>query len=134
MPLTEQQLHRIVTRRTSDAYFNQKRRARAVGVRLDFELQDLRNVILAELGRPCCYCGVELRHNNFGVDHDRPVSGGGSWSISNCIVCCGSCNLIKGNMTGDEFRVFLGTLAELSPVAVQSIRSRLKASGKVVRC
>ncbi len=61
------------------------------------------------------------------------MSRGGSWSIGNCTVCCGSCNLIKGNMMGDVFRVLLSTLAELPPVAVESIRRRLKAGSRVVR-
>lgn len=36
-------------------------------------------------------------------------------------------------MMGDVFRVLLSTLAELPPVAVESIRRRLKAGSRVVR-
>jgi hypothetical protein len=36
-------------------------------------------------------------------------------------------------MTGDEFRLFLSTLAELPPVVVQSIRGRLRQDRALLR-
>lgn len=51
----------------------------------------------------CFYCQQELIEDNFQplsktVDHFIPLSKGGSGKVDNLRVCCGKCNVAKGNI------------------------------------
>lgn len=61
----------------------------------------------------CDHCGVELTNSypvtstNKSIDHDVPLSRGGSHSISNISVLCLGCNSSKGSRTMEEFGRFV---------------------------
>jgi 5-methylcytosine-specific restriction endonuclease McrA len=50
----------------------------------------------------CPYCRRRLRRRGKTLDHVIPVSRGGIHSITNVLVCCGSCNSRKGTRTLQE--------------------------------
>jgi 5-methylcytosine-specific restriction endonuclease McrA len=61
-------------------------------------------------GFTCCYCGRQLKIteplpslNVFSLDHYRPFAGGGYNNLSNIVICCHSCNIVKGTLNGDTF-------------------------------
>lgn len=47
-------------------------------------------------GWSCQYCGKKLILNNMTIDHIIPKCKGGKTTWRNCVVCCKSCNKIKG--------------------------------------
>lgn len=65
-------------------------------------------------GFKCCYCGCQmLMHQSypsfevFSLDHYVPFAAGGDNVVSNIVVCCHTCNIIKGTMSGDTFKELL---------------------------
>ena len=48
----------------------------------------------------CAYCG---KKSAIGLDHWIPITQGGASTFTNVIPCCFTCNVLKGNFTGDEF-------------------------------
>lgn len=53
-----------------------------------------------ELGNRCFYCGIG---GKLTLDHQTPLSRGGTNNLDNIVPCCGSCNSRKGTKTLDEF-------------------------------
>lgn len=69
--------------------------------------------IFAKTGGECTYCEKQLAWGNYGrvgfraawqVDHSLPVSRGGTDHLNNLVPACVTCNRVKGDMTGVEFR------------------------------
>jgi len=54
----------------------------------------MRRFILIRDNFECQYCGSS---KDLTMDHIHPVSKGGSWSWTNLVACCSSCNSNKGN-------------------------------------
>jgi len=65
--------------------------------------RSLRKIIFAEKGRVCIYCGEEATH----IDHQIPLSKGGTNQTDNLEPVCGVCNVKKQNKTDKEFRSYL---------------------------
>lgn len=61
-------------------------------------------------GGHCQYCDAELSRNQSTVDHVLPRSRGGDTSWENCVVCCATCNVKKGNKTPIEAGMNLLTI------------------------
>src|SRR5581483_5501929 len=101
--MSKRRKHASFARRTHSVYRHQALRAKEHGATLNYTLAELRNVVRAELEHPCPYCGDALTVQTFGLDHDRPVSRGGEWSVANLVVCCAPCNRAKGNMDRREY-------------------------------
>jgi len=62
---------------------------------------EVRAYLLEKWQRRCAYCqqlSIRLQ-----VEHLVPKSRGGSDRISNLVLACGACNLVKGNKTAEEF-------------------------------
>jgi 5-methylcytosine-specific restriction endonuclease McrA len=58
----------------------------------------------------CHYCEAEItfyrkRPNSLHIDHRIPISRGGSDEISNLAASCRQCNLLKADMTDQEFKI-----------------------------
>lgn len=69
-------------------------------------------------GFQCCYCGCRMMvHQSFpsleafSLDHSVPLAAGGDNEMSNIVICCHSCNIVKGTMTGDTFKELLGSIS-----------------------
>lgn len=67
-----------------------------------------RNVMLRD--KSCCqYCGVKVGKASGTIDHIIPRSKGGKSTYANCVVCCKSCNNIKGSKTPESLGMRLLT-------------------------
>lgn len=51
----------------------------------------------------CIYCGLVINSKNWHLDHYYPVSKSGKNVIANLVSSCSVCNLMKSNMTGEQF-------------------------------
>ena len=51
----------------------------------------------------CSICGKPINIEEMTIDHIIPLSRGGDGSFSNVQATCYSCNLMKHNLTNDEF-------------------------------
>ena len=80
----------------------------------------------------CVYCNTEIKIKDYSVDHIQPRSRGGSDAIDNLHLICISCNMMKGNLTDEEFKELLKFLED-KPTVKKIIQQRLKASGFVYR-
>jgi hypothetical protein len=50
----------------------------------------------------CQYCSKKLLRNNVTIDHILPKCRGGKTTWKNCVVCCKTCNKIKGSKLPHE--------------------------------
>jgi 5-methylcytosine-specific restriction endonuclease McrA len=62
---------------------------------------EVRSYLLEKFGRSCAYCGCT--NVPFEIDHQVPLSRGGSDRVSNLVLSCHRCNLAKGNRTAAEW-------------------------------
>lgn len=65
-------------------------------------------------GFKCCYCQRELKITEpypslsvFSLDHDLPFARNGYNNLNNIVICCHSCNIIKGTLRGETYRELL---------------------------
>ena len=65
-------------------------------------------------GFRCYYCGCALHVRQprpspqvFSLDHYLPFALGGKNTVENIVICCHSCNIIKGTMRGGTFEELL---------------------------
>src|SRR5688572_1148366 len=49
----------------------------------------------------CPYCHRDPHWNELSFDHIQPSSREGTGDPSNLIICCRTCNMEKGNLTGE---------------------------------
>ena len=65
--------------------------------------EDIVELFNAQIGL-CIYCGVDLLDAGYHVDHDVPLTRGGSNDPENLVLTCPRCNQSKQALTGGEFR------------------------------
>jgi 5-methylcytosine-specific restriction endonuclease McrA len=58
----------------------------------------------------CAYCGNMVNLAFFDVDHVIPIIDYGTDDINNLMPCCRPCNLMKGTLMLDDFRVLFTML------------------------
>ena len=58
---------------------------------------------LKELSHICAYCGKALTEKNKTIDHITPQCANGKGYANNIVVCCGNCNVKKGNVDINNF-------------------------------
>ena len=77
----------------------------------------------------CSYCEDKITFKNISIDHIQPISRGGlKDSLTNIHFICLSCNMIKGNLTHDEYKKLLQFLLA-NPSIYSLLKIRLKFSG-----
>ena len=130
MRLTPKNRRRFLTR-TRTIYRHQRERAKAAGQELDYDLIDLRELVLE--ASKCPSCLVEIRADNFSLDHLMPTSRGGRHCLSNLRACCLRCNQVKGLLTLGEFAALRHTIARWPPIARKDLFARLRAGGRMCR-
>lgn len=54
----------------------------------------------------CQYCGGQFRTSDLTFDHVLPRSRGGRTNWSNIVTACQPCNMVKGNKTTKESRMY----------------------------
>lgn len=115
MGILEKRRHRIFMQRTASMYRSANERQRMAGtVPLSKSLGMFREWVAAWIGKTCRYCNEEITVRNFSLDHDVPLSRGGSGEFANLSICCSGSNKAKGNMTADEFTALTADLGVLS--------------------
>jgi hypothetical protein len=120
-------------------YWKKGKRAgmvRVPGRELPFDLEDLRRHLAKRIGlnaKPCTYCGAAIDILSLSLDHQYPVSRGGSLALDNLVECCADCNRLKGPLTAEEFGLLLDFLRQLPPAAQTDLRRRLKAGAMGVK-
>jgi 5-methylcytosine-specific restriction endonuclease McrA len=53
--------------------------------------------------KECEYCKTPLELDQTTIDHKHPLSRGGTDDRENLVICCKTCNMLKGDMTVAEF-------------------------------
>lgn len=66
-----------------------------------------RKKIFDKCGGHCGYCGIKLKNNKFEIEHRQPKSRGGRDNPNNILPACRPCNIRKGPLTVEEFRIQL---------------------------
>lgn len=94
------------------------------------ELLKKRIQVLKHGGCRCAYCGVELKPNNFTIDHKYPKSKGGDSSIKNLKPSCRFCNHIKGPLNIKEFKNLLLELSHFETVLGKKVKSKFNLGGE----
>jgi len=75
-------------------------------------------------GYECQYCGIKPGSEELSIDHVIPKSKGGKTTWENCVLCCISCNSIKGNR--ELYEVRSGKFSHGMVLAKKPIKPRLK--------
>jgi hypothetical protein len=116
-------------RRCQGIYAVQRRRAKADGVALNYDADDL--VFMAEHAKWCHYCRMPFALDQLRFDHGKPIARGGRHAVDNLVVCCDKCNRLKGLLTGFEYAALLSFLSDLHPAARQDLEKRLLSGSRV---
>jgi len=118
----------LLRRLARGALARHRHRAAAVGQVLSYGQAELE--ALAAAAKTCCYCKAALGFD-LQFDHRTPTSRpGGDFALSNLVVCCRRCNLLKGQLDAGEFRLLRELLAKLHPAAAEDLQRRLLAGGQ----
>ena len=56
----------------------------------------------------CFYCGKEVKRSKITLDHVYPASLGGPTVPINLVPACRNCNSTKGDMTPEQFKIYMG--------------------------
>lgn len=59
----------------------------------------------------CVYCGIDLIHGHWHLDHFKSIARGGKNVLENVVPSCGVCNIMKGVLEGDQFFNMCKTVA-----------------------
>jgi len=82
-----------------------------------------KDVLFARDGGRCQYCDRELARGISTIDHIMPRSRGGDTSWENCVTCCPTCNVKKGNRTPTEAGMCLLSLpAKPRPQHIRTVK------------
>lgn len=122
---TKKELTKIARRR----YQNNKLRV-GKKVREAFKFEDALLLLFEcyEEGFYCYYCKKQLKLKDEkpyldvpSIDHKIPLSIGGRNDISNCVVCCHQCNIIKGTLTDTTFGRLLHAINSTNPELLKNL-------------
>lgn len=80
----------------------------------------------------CRYCNGIFALEDCNLDHEKPLSRGGSESIDNLRWICKDDNLAKGPMTPNEYEEFLSFLDAKLPFVKDDILKRLRDAVSLV--
>lgn len=80
----------------------------------------------------CAYCGCKLDINNFHIDHFVAKANGGK-NKNNLLPSCCLCNLMKSNLTLEEFRKEIENLIYLDTGKVGLINKYYKIKAKKIK-
>ena len=77
----------------------------------------------------CPYCETIIYWRELSIDHIIPKSKGGANDSSNLVWTCRTCNISKGDLTGEEFKALLAFLNEHKTMK-DSVLARMRAGGR----
>jgi 5-methylcytosine-specific restriction endonuclease McrA len=117
-------------RTTGTRYRSMAKRAADFGIpHLPFTLEQLREHVKPFIGTQC-KCGAKITVKSMALDHNEPVSRGGSWDLFNVVVPCRKCNLRKGVLLPHEYIELSKFVATLTAESREDIWRRLVIGGK----
>ena len=61
-------------------------------------------IFAGQLTKKCCFCRKIMTRSIATLEHIKPISEGGGWSIDNLTVSCFECNNERGSQDFLEFR------------------------------
>lgn len=125
--------HRVFQARSANIFRHQKELAAKAGRTLDYDLGGLRGIIAESVGMICAYAGEMITERNFSLDHDVPISRGGSFGLENLRVVSMRGNETKGKLTRPEYVALLCSLDMMGAEAKQDVLRRMRAGGKMLR-
>jgi 5-methylcytosine-specific restriction endonuclease McrA len=118
----------VFLRRTEEFYREFRRQARLAGEFVDFQLEDLRAFVEANLGERCChYCRGPVRVRSFALNARNPIERGGSYCFHNLAVVCRSCDEAKGVMDYVEFKEMWSVLRTWARPVQRRVLAQLRA-------
>lgn len=132
--MTEQAVHPVILifrKRARAIYGSMKKRAAKEHRVLGFPYGIFEIWLMKQFGTLtgasfCAYSGNLIVAENFVVDHARPISRGGSFDLSNLVLCTEKENLRKANMTAEEYRKFRQFVLSFPSEVTESIFRRLE--------
>jgi len=65
---------------------------------------------LEQSAKVCYWCGVSLKGKKVHIDHYVPLAKGGKHTLSNLVISCSHCNLVKNAKDPIEFAQSIGKL------------------------
>lgn len=77
----------------------------------------------------CEYTGERVPIAKIEIDHNHPISRGGSFGLENLAITSAKNNQQKGELTADEYKKLLGFLDELNEKARTNVLARLRSGG-----
>ena len=83
-----------------------------------------RNIFIRD-GYSCQYCGTK---NRLSIDHVIPSSKGGKTKFTNCVACCVTCNISKGDRTPTEANMRLRKTPH-DPTVMEFLVNKMKNTG-----
>jgi 5-methylcytosine-specific restriction endonuclease McrA len=115
-------------------WHSQRSRARQAHQWLEYLQEDLLGIVeQAVRGGRCPYCARGLTPENFGADHRRPLCRGGRWTLSNLVICCKECNVVKGALDESEFRELMQLVATWVPEVKVNLFARIKGGSRLAK-
>ncbi len=100
-------------------------RSKGLGIECNVTLEDLRLLILDAYGKKCKFCDTIITRQVLVVDHQRPVSKGGTSNLDNLQVICKTCNGMKGSLDEANFELLLEWLNKMPKELAIDLRRRL---------
>lgn len=97
---------------------------------IEVDIKKVEELIFSE--SICTYCGNKIEIKQASYDHILPLSRGGKHGWSNLRLIDFTCNLMKGNLTDEEFRELMDFLKK-RPSIYEILKTRLKAAGFMYR-
>ena len=118
--------HQRWLQRTANIYRSQRER---FGLPPEWSLDFFRGCVVNLFqwqASECQYCRQRITRLSFTLDHDVPLSRGGSPELANLVLCCAECNTRKGQLTGQQFRQVLSCTENWPTADAVAFWGRLK--------
>jgi len=100
-------------------------RSKKSNTQCNITIEQLRQLMYENYGKPCKYCGRTLDVNNIVIDHIVPVSKGGSSDRDNLQIICKTSNSMKGSLDENSFKLLLDWLETVPQELKKDISIRL---------
>jgi 5-methylcytosine-specific restriction endonuclease McrA len=129
------QLYSDLKKRSAPTYWKNGKRKGMVhweGVPIDYSSDAFASWLLTTIGCQaflCPYCNAPLDALSMTLDHGIPLHSGGTNSWANLVPCCGDCNNIKGELTGEQYLLFRKLMRQMHPAAEANILMRVRSGG-----
>lgn len=97
---------------------------------IDFNLDHIINMALNIVGKPCKWCGKNIKPKTFCFDHKIPLSRDGTFKLDNLDIIDSACNQKKGKLLESEYSKILQLIDQFPPQAKADVMIRLGLGGK----